>query len=107
MDAARYYREKTSRRVTFEWTLIKGQNDDEATAERLGRLLADGSPSSHVNLIPLNPTKGYEGGPTQRAAAARFIRKLADFGIEATVRVRRGIDIDAGCGQLAERASAE
>jgi len=60
-----------------------------------------------VNVIPLNPTNGYGGGPTQRAAVARFCSILATYSIEVTVRMRRGIDIDAGCGQLAERAMAE
>lgn len=107
MDAARYYFEATGRRVTFEWALIEGENDDVATAQRLGRLLANGVPGSHVNLIPVNPTKGFGGRPTGREAAARFVETLSTFGIEATMRVRRGIDIDAGCGQLAERAAAE
>lgn len=109
MEAARYYRATTGRRVSFEWTLIEGTNDDEATADRLGRLLAENAPSgSHLNLIPLNPTKGFEGGrATQYKASRRFVDVVARYGVEATVRVRRGIDIDAGCGQLAERATEE
>jgi len=106
LEAVQYYRKRTKRRVTFEWTLIAGENDDEETAQRLGRLL-QAVPGSHVNLIPLNPTDGYDGGPTGRRAAARFVSVLSQHGIEATVRVRRGIDIQAGCGQLAERAVAE
>ena len=54
-----------------------------------------------MNLIPLNPTNGYGGGPSQREVVAKFVETLRQFGVEATVRVRRGIDIDAGCGQLA------
>jgi len=107
MEAARYYKEMTGRRVSFEWTLIDGKNDGKNTAERLGKLIASGAPYSHVNLIPLNPTGGFGGKPPQRGAVNRFIEVLAKYGVEATVRVRRGIDIDAGCGQLAERASAE
>jgi 23S rRNA (adenine2503-C2)-methyltransferase len=53
-----------------------------------------------VNLIPLNPTGGYAGEPTGATAAARFVETLERAGIPATIRVRRGIDIDAGCGQL-------
>jgi 23S rRNA (adenine2503-C2)-methyltransferase len=98
IDACRHYVEVSGRRISFEWALIAGSNDDEETADRLGRLLAgiDG----HVNLIPLNPTGGYGGTPTDPARAARFVDVLARHGVPATVRVRRGLDIDAGCGQL-------
>ena len=65
------------------------------------------SPQCHVNLIPLNPTKGFDGQPTSLPRAEEFIRTLEQHRIPATVRVRRGIDIDAGCGQLAEEASKE
>ena len=58
-------------------------------------------------LIPLNPTKGFDGQPTALPDADRFIEVLGARGIPATVRVRRGIDIDAGCGQLAEEASKD
>ena len=68
------------------------------TARTLGRLLK--GLDAHVNLIPLNPTGGYEGRPTAAPAAQAFVEVLAGYGVEATVRVRRGIDIDAGCGQL-------
>lgn len=98
LDACREYQAATGRRVTFEWALIAGKNDDEATAERLGRRLT--GLDAHVNLIPLNPTGGYAGQPTDPAQAARFVAVLDRFGVPATVRVRRGIDIDAGCGQL-------
>lgn len=98
LDACRYYVERTGRRVTFEWALIAGRNDGPGDAERLGRLLR-GLPC-HVNLIPLNPTRGYDGKPTTEPDAATFVGVLERFGIPATVRVRRGIDVDAGCGQL-------
>ena len=96
LPACRDYAERTGRRVTFEWALIEGQNDDEATASRLSALLS-GLPA-HVNVIPLNPTRGFSGSASQRAE--RFVGWLERAGIAATVRVRRGIDIDAGCGQL-------
>jgi 23S rRNA (adenine2503-C2)-methyltransferase len=98
LDACRHYQRSTGRRVTFEWALIAGRNDDEDTAERLGRRLH--GLEAHVNLIPLNPTGGYAGQPTDPAQAARFVAVLERYGVPATVRVRRGIDIDAGCGQL-------
>lgn len=96
--AVRDYQQATRRRVTFEWALIAGQNDSEAQARELAHLLR--GLICHVNLIPLNPTQGYEGTPTDPEQAARFVAVLERAGIPATVRVRRGIDIDAGCGQL-------
>ena len=96
--ACRDYVEQTNRRVTFEWALIDGQNDSVPEAHRLGRLLK--GLKCHVNLIPLNPTRGYSGRPTGTDQAQAFIDALATHGVPATVRVRRGIDIDAGCGQL-------
>jgi 23S rRNA (adenine2503-C2)-methyltransferase len=98
LDACREYAERAGRRISFEWALISGKNDSVGEAERLGELL-QGLPA-HVNLIPLNPTAGYDGAPTQAPQAQRFVEVLGRFGVSATVRVRRGIDIDAGCGQL-------
>lgn len=54
----------------------------------------------HVNVIPLNPTGGFAGQPTQRRGVEAFARILGKYGISCTPRVRRGIDINAGCGQL-------
>lgn len=105
VGACRDYVARTNRRVSFEWALIAGENDSAEEAERLGRLL--GGLLCHVNLIPLNPTRGYAGQPTAEADAAGFVRVLARHGVPATVRVRRGIDIDAGCGQLRDRVVAE
>ncbi len=98
LQACRDYADATGRRVTFEWALIAGRNDDPGTAHQLGTLLA-GLPA-HVNLIPLNPTAGFAGQPTKLPDADRFVAVLEEHGVPATVRVRRGIDIDAGCGQL-------
>ncbi|MBK8135005.1 MAG: 23S rRNA (adenine(2503)-C(2))-methyltransferase RlmN [Chloroflexi bacterium] len=98
MDACRYFVEKTGRRISFEWALIAGKNDTVSQAQALGRLLH--GLMCHVNLIPLNPTGGFAGRPSDQSAAKQFIEVLAEYGVPATVRVRRGIDIDAGCGQL-------
>ncbi len=98
MSACRYYVEKTGRRITFEWALIQGENDTPEQAHALSRLLH--GLLCHVNLIPLNPTQGYEGGPSSTQRVNRFVEILGEYDIPATVRVRRGIDIDAGCGQL-------
>jgi 23S rRNA (adenine2503-C2)-methyltransferase len=101
MDACRYYVEKTGRRMTFEWALIAGENDTEEQAHRLGDLLR--GMLGHVNLIPLNPTAGYRGLPSSPERVARFQEVLSQYGVTSTVRVRRGIDIQAGCGQLRDR----
>ena len=101
MDACRYYVAKTGRRLTFEWALIAGENDTEEQAHKLGQLLR--GMLAHVNLIPLNPTAGYGGAPSSPERVARFQRVLEEYGIGSTVRVRRGIDIQAGCGQLRDR----
>ena len=102
LDAVRYYLQQTGRRVTFEWALIDGENDTVEVAEALGRRLR--GIHCHVNLIPLNPTGGYAGQPSDPHRVDAFVATLERFGIPATVRMRRGIDIDAGCGQLRERA---
>ena len=105
LDACRYYVDTSGRRISFEWALIAGRNDDRESAQQLAQLLK--GLNCHVNLIPLNPTNGFDGAPTSLPNADKFVAVLGKYGIPATVRVRRGIDIDAGCGQLAEAASKE
>jgi 23S rRNA (adenine2503-C2)-methyltransferase len=97
MDACRYYTTKMDRRIFFEWTLIDGKNDGPDQAHAVGALLK--GMSAQVNLIPLNPTSGYAGAPSHNAK--KFQDILAGYGLPSTVRQRRGIDIGAGCGQLA------
>lgn len=92
------YVEKTGRRMSFEWTLIQGENDTPEQAHALGKLLK--GLHCHVNVIPLNLTSGYHGGPSAQGRIDTFIALLGEYGIPATVRIRRGIDINAGCGQL-------
>ena len=100
LGACREYGRKTGRRIFFEWTLIEGKNDSPETAQRLARLLE--GMDAHVNLIPLNPTGGFDGRSS--GAGVVFQRILRDAGYPCTVRQRRGIDVDAGCGMLkAER----
>ena len=100
MAACRTYSETTGRRIFYEWTLIEGQNDSADHARAVGHLLR-GLPAQ-VNLIPLNPTAGYSGAPTRNDTARNFQQILStEFKIRSTVRQRRGIDIAAGCGQLA------
>jgi 23S rRNA (adenine2503-C2)-methyltransferase len=101
MDACHEYVQSTGRRITFEWALIHEVNDNPETARRLAALLK--GLLCHVNAIPLNPTTGYQGQPTSRERAAAFQGILEESGIPCTIRMRRGIDIQAGCGQLASR----
>ena len=103
--ACREYVDKTHRRVTFEWALIEGETDTVAEAKRLGRLLS--GLLCHVNVIPLNPTGGYGGQPSSPERVERFVQTLGRHGVPASVRMRRGIDIDAGCGQLRSRVLEE
>ena len=98
LEACHYYVKRSKRRVTFEWAAIAGENDTVEEAHQLGKLLS--GLLCHVNIIPLNRTGGYAGAPAGAVNVERFIEILRQYGIEATVRVRRGIDIDAGCGQL-------
>jgi 23S rRNA (adenine2503-C2)-methyltransferase len=105
IDACRHFCAKLNRRIFFEWTLIDGRNDTEGHARSVGRLI--GGLPAQVNLIPLNPTAGYGGAPSRSEAARRFQRILSDeYGLPSTVRQRRGIDIAAGCGQLAAPVKA-
>lgn len=99
MEGCRHYIATTGRRIFFEWTLIEGENDSAAHAHDVGALLR--GMKAQVNLIPLNPTAGYGGAPSRSEAARRFQDVLAEYGLPSTVRQRRGIDIAAGCGQLA------
>lgn len=101
IDACHYYVTKTGRRITFEWALIEGENDSQNQARLLGQLVK--GLLCHVNLIPLNPTDGYGGRPTSRERVEAFQKELSRHGVSSTVRLRRGIDIQAGCGQLRDR----
>lgn len=95
MDACRRYC-ATGRRIFFEWTLVAGKNDSTEVAGRLAELLH--GIDAHVNLIPLNPTAGFDG--TASRAGHAFQRVLRAAGFPCTLRQRRGIDVAAGCGQL-------
>ena len=111
MGAVKDYQEKSGSRITLEWALIEGTNDSVSVARTLGRLVARYGlrrDMVHVNVIPLNPTGGYGGSPSGRKRVNAFCQALEqEFGIKATPRVRRGIDIDAGCGQLKSKVERE
>ena len=104
-QACNEYVDKTNRRITFEWALIHGVNDtlEQANmlANRLQLFQRSGSILCHVNIIPLNPTTGYAQTGTPRQQALKFKTILESQGIPCTIRIRRGLDIQAGCGQLA------
>lgn len=97
ISTARRYFTKTGRRVTFEYALIDGVNDSPEAARQLGGLLRGSG--SHVNLIPVNPTTGGFGRPS-RNRVMEFERILRQAGVNCTVRVEKGSEISAACGQL-------
>jgi len=101
LAAVRDYIGRTNRRVTFEYALMAGINDMPALAYELAALLA--GLLCHVNLIPLNPVAESPFQPATPHHAAAFQAILEQGGIPTTMRTRRGIDIDAGCGQLRRR----
>lgn len=98
INTCRDYVKKTGRRISFEWALIKGVNDSEEQAELLSKLIKE--TTCHVNLIPLNNTEKFKGRESSSENIKQFRRVLDKYGIPNTLRIRRGIDIQAGCGQL-------
>jgi 23S rRNA (adenine2503-C2)-methyltransferase len=109
MQACQEYFAKTHRRLTFEWALIQGVNDHQDQARKLADLLQgfrrEGASACHVNVIQLNPTRKYAGQATSRSQALAFQSELESRGIPCTIRLRRGLDIQAGCGQLATQVN--
>jgi 23S rRNA (adenine2503-C2)-methyltransferase len=87
--------------VSFEYALIQGVNDAPEQATELAHLLR--GLLCHVNLIPLNPTDGCDDQPPDRQRMMSFRRALTRMGIGNTMRLARGVDIQAGCGQLRSR----
>ena len=100
--ACHKYADLTNRRIFFEYVLLKEQNDSVDQARKLGRLL--NGLHCHVNLIPVNPTAGGPFERTDLISAKSFQGGLKQYGIPSTIRMEKGIDINAGCGQLRERA---
>lgn len=98
LAAAREYSENTGRRITFEYTLIKGENDSAADVQLMKKKLA--GMLCHINLIPLNKVEetGYDG--SSRKKAEEIALELEKHGIAATVRRELGSEIDGACGQL-------
>lgn len=98
ISACRYYIEKTGRRISFEYSMIHGENDTPKHAETLAELLS--GMLCHVNLIPLNAVKERNYEKSSRKAIDDFIKILEKSHITATVRRKLGSDINASCGQL-------
>ncbi len=100
MDAVETYLDKTRRRISYEYVMLKDVNDTEAQAHMLGELVKDHL--CHINLIPYNPT-GSQFSCTTKENIYRFRDILQEYGLKVTVRVTMGQDIDAACGQLAQK----
>ena len=102
IDACRSYQRETGRRISFEYAMVHGVNDSDATARELARLIR--GMGAHVNLIPINPVDGSPYSATDAANVKRFQETLLKLGVNATVRRRLGSDISAACGQLRREA---
>ncbi|MGO1411130.1 MAG: 23S rRNA (adenine(2503)-C(2))-methyltransferase RlmN, partial [Microbacterium sp.] len=101
LDAARAYFDRTGRRVSIEYALIRDMNDHPWRADLLAdKLHARGKGWVHVNPIPLNPTPGSVWDASPKRAQQEFVRRLNDAGIPTTIRDTRGKEIDGACGQL-------
>ncbi|NEW39238.1 23S rRNA (adenine(2503)-C(2))-methyltransferase RlmN [Nocardia cyriacigeorgica] len=102
LDAARYYADKTGRRVSVEYALIRDINDQPWRADMLGEKLHKALGSRvHVNVIPLNPTPGSKWDASPKPVEQEFVRRVNAKGVPCTVRDTRGQEIAAACGQLA------
>lgn len=98
MDACRFYRKETGRRITFEYALAAGENDGADDAAKLAGLLA--GLDAHVNLIPINPVKERNFTRTGKKQVFDFQKNLEKYGINVTIRREIGSDINGACGQL-------
>lgn len=99
LDAAWNYADRTGRRISIEYALIRDVNDQPWRADLLGELLA--GHLVHVNLIPLNPTPGSDWDASPKPVEREFVRRLREHGVTTTVRDTRGREIAGACGQLA------
>jgi len=103
VEAAWQYAARTRRRVSIEYAMMRGVNDQAWRSDLLGDLLRSYGDWGwvHVNLIPLNPTPGSRWTASDPADEAEFVRRLQAKGVPTTVRDTRGREIDGACGQLA------
>ena len=98
ISACKIYIEKTNRKIFFEYVLLEGQNDTETHANKLALLLKP--LLCHLNLIPVNPTANSSYKKSRSDRIKKFRRIIKNQGIASTIRMEKGIDINAGCGQL-------
>ena len=98
LAACDYYFEKTGRRISYEYSLVAGENDNEAEADALGKLLH--GKNCHVNLIPVNPIKERDYRQSKKEQIQQFKLSIEKSGISTTIRREMGRDIDGACGQL-------
>jgi len=98
LAACDYYFEQTGRRISYEYSLVAGENDTEAEADALGKLLK--GKNCHVNLIPVNPIKEREYKQSSFKNVLNFRKRLEKYKINVTIRRELGADIGAACGQL-------
>ena len=98
IETCKDYISKTNRKIFFEYVLLSGQNDSEEHANKLGKLLRP--LLCHLNLIPVNPTikSNFERSGSENID--KFRKIISNFGVPSTIRMEKGIDINAGCGQL-------
>ena len=98
LEACRYYFQETGRRLTFEYSLVGGENDSQEDADQLaGRIRGL---NCHINLIPVNPIKERNYVRSGKKVIENFKNKLEKYGINVTIRREMGADIDGACGQL-------
>ncbi len=102
-QACKEYIDTTRRRLSFEWAMIQGVNDCPEDAHELASKVKH--MLCHVNLIQLNPTNRYSCQPSSQQRVQAFKAILDEHGVPCSIRIRRGVDIHAGCGQLAAKSS--
>lgn len=98
MDACRYYLSQTARRISFEYSLVKGVNDSPECARQLIKLVH--GMNCHINLIPVNPIKERDYEQSEKNSIHNFKEILEKAGVNVTIRREMGRDIDGACGQL-------
>lgn len=98
MEACKHYEKETGRRISFEYTLILGENNRDEDIKELTKIL--NGLNCHINLIPLNPIKEYEKDRPNKSKVEEFHKKLLKNNINTTIRREKGGDISASCGQL-------
>ncbi len=105
INACKEYFDTTGRRITFEYSLVKGKNDTQEHAKRLAKLLK--GINCHVNLIPINPINERDFQRSDRESVEKFKNTLEKNSINGTIRKSVGSDIDAACGQLRRKHRAK